>query len=96
MSYRIHEIDRSVREAYHPTKSPAEEIRAQFMLDVDLDEAHLELFAQYVTALKGTGVNIQDEPLRDTLNAYRVRHGSCHPSCIRICPDLTAETPRFS
>lgn len=40
------------------------------MPDVDLDEAQLELFAQYVTALKGIGVNLQDERLRDTLNAY--------------------------
>lgn len=69
MPYRIHEIDRTVRQAYCP-KSPAAEIRDQFMPDVDLDEAQLELFAQYITALEGIGVNIQDEYLRDTLNAY--------------------------
>jgi hypothetical protein len=69
MSYRIHEIDRTVRQAYCP-KSPALEIRDRFMPDVDLDEAQLELFAQYVTALKSIGVNLQDERLRDTLNAY--------------------------
>lgn len=69
MFYRIHEIDRAVREAYCP-KSPAEEIRARFMPDIDLDEAQLELFAQYVKALEGIGVNLQDERLRDTLNAY--------------------------
>lgn len=69
MFYRIHEIDRTVRETYYP-KSPAEAIGARFMPDVDLDEAQLELFAQYVTALKGIGVNLQDEHLQDTLNAY--------------------------
>ncbi len=69
MFYRIHEIDRAVRETYYP-KSRAEKIRAELMPDVDLDEAQLELFAQYVTALKGIGVNFQDERLRDTLNAY--------------------------
>lgn len=69
MSYRIHEIDRVIRETYHP-KSRAAEIRAQFMPDVDLDEEQLELFAQYVTALQGIGVNIQDERLQDTINAY--------------------------
>lgn len=69
MSYRIHEIDRTVRQAYCP-KSPAVEIRDQFMPDVDLDEAQLELFAQYITALQGIGVNFQDERLRDALNAY--------------------------
>ena len=57
MPYRIHEIDHTVREAYYP-KSRAEKIRAQFMPDVDLDEDQLELFAQYVTALEGIGVNL--------------------------------------
>ncbi|URD53554.1 hypothetical protein [Chroococcidiopsis sp. CCNUC1] len=69
MSYRIHEIDRTVRELYHP-KSRAAEIRDELMPDVDLDESQLELFAQYVTALEGIGVNLQDDRLRDTLNAY--------------------------
>ena len=69
MFYRIHEIDRAVREAYYP-KSRAEQIRDEFMPDVDLDEAQLELFAQYVNALEGIGVNLQDERLRDTLNAH--------------------------
>lgn len=40
------------------------------MPDVDLDESQLELFAQYVAALEGIGVNLQDERLRDTINAY--------------------------
>jgi len=69
MSYRIHEISRAVREVYH-SKSRAEEIRDGLMPDVDLNESQLELFAQYVTALKGIGVNLQDDRLRDTLNAY--------------------------
>ncbi len=56
MFYRIQEINRTIREAYYP-KSAAAEIRALFMPDVDLDEAQLELFAQYVTALEGIGVN---------------------------------------
>lgn len=69
MSYRIQEINRTVREAYYP-KSRAAEICDSFMPDLDLDEAQLELFAQYVTALEGIGVNLQDERLRDALNAY--------------------------
>ncbi len=69
MPYRIHEINRTVCEVKY-SKSPAAAIRDQFMPDVDLDEAQLELFAQYITALEGIGVNIQDEYLRDTLNAY--------------------------
>lgn len=69
MSYRIHEIDRTVRELQHP-KSRAAEIRDELMPDVDLDESQLELFAQYVAALEGIGVNLQDERLRDTINAY--------------------------
>jgi len=69
MSYRIQEIDRTVREAYYP-KSRAVAIRDALMPNVDLDEAQLELFAQYVAALEGIGVNIQDERLQDTLNAY--------------------------
>ncbi len=39
------------------------------MPDVDLNEAQLKLFAQYITALKGIGVH-QDERLRDTLNVH--------------------------
>jgi hypothetical protein len=69
MSYRIHEIDRTVRELQH-SKSRAEEIRDELMPDVDLDESQLESFAQYVIALEGIGVNLQDDRLRDTLNAY--------------------------
>lgn len=69
MSYRIHEINCAVREAYYP-KSRAAVIRNQLMPNVDLDEAQLELFAQYVTALEGIGVNIEDERLQNTLNAY--------------------------
>jgi len=69
MSYRIHEISRAIRELYHP-KSRAEEIRDELMPDVDLDEYKLELFAQYVTVLEGLGVNLKDERLRDTINAY--------------------------
>ncbi len=69
MSYRIHEINCVVREAYYP-KSRAAEIREVLMPDIDLDEAQLELFAQYITALEGIEVNIQDEHLQDTINAY--------------------------
>ncbi len=50
MSYRIQEINRAVREVYYP-KSPAAVLRDGSMPDVDLDEAQLELFAQYITAL---------------------------------------------
>lgn len=57
MSYCIHEIDRTARETYYP-KSPAAEIRDEFMPDADLDEAQLKLFAPYIMALKGIGVNI--------------------------------------
>lgn len=45
-------------------------MRDRFMPGVDLDEDQLELFAQYVTALQGIGVNLQDERLQDALNAY--------------------------
>lgn len=69
MSYRIQEIDRAVREAYY-LKSRAAAIRDRLMPDLDLDEAQLELFAQYVAALEGIEVNFQDESLQDTLNAY--------------------------
>ncbi|KJH69639.1 hypothetical protein [Aliterella atlantica] len=69
MSYRIQEIDRIVREAYC-SKSPAIEMRDRFMPNVDLDEEQLELFAQYVAALQGIGINLQDERLQDALNAY--------------------------
>ncbi len=69
MSYRIHEIQRTVREIYHP-KSRAEEMRDELMPDVDLDDSQLKLFAQYIAALEGIGVNLRDERLRDTLNAY--------------------------
>lgn len=69
MSYRIHEINCTVRKAYYP-KSRTAVIRDELMSNVDLDEAQLELFAQYVTALEIIGVNLQDERLQDTLNAY--------------------------
>lgn len=69
MFYRIHEINCTVREAYYPKPRTAA-IRDELMPNVDLDEAQLELFAQYVTALEGIGVNLQDERLQDTLNAY--------------------------
>lgn len=51
-------------------KSAAAVLRNRLMLDIELDESQLELFAKYVTALAGIGINIQDEHLRDTLNAY--------------------------
>lgn len=69
MFYRIEEINHLVRQVYHP-KSRAAVIRDELMPNVDLDEAQLELFAQYITALEGIGVNLQDERLQDTLNAY--------------------------
>ncbi len=69
MSYRIHE-KRSHCSPSLLLQVTRSRIRDQFMPDVDLDAAYLELFAQYITALEGIGVNIQDECLRDTLNAY--------------------------
>ncbi|OWY69009.1 hypothetical protein B7486_23250 [cyanobacterium TDX16] len=93
MSFRIHEIDRTVRELQHP-KSRAEE--DELMPDVDLDESQLELFAQYVTALEGIGVNLQDERLRDTLNAYPDNMEAAIQAVARVCGYFGTETSGFS
>lgn len=69
MYYRIQEIASIMRQTCY-AKPPAIAMRDRLMPDVDLDEEQLELFAQYVTALEGIGVNLQDERLQDTLNAY--------------------------
>lgn len=69
MSYHIQEIDRIMRQT-HYAKSPAIEMRDRFMPNVDLDEDQLELFVQYVTALQGIKVDLQNERLQDALNAY--------------------------
>ncbi len=69
MSYRIHEISQTVRRLYRP-KSEVERIRDSLMPEVDLDESQLEVFAEYILALINIGVNLEDDRLRDTFNAY--------------------------
>lgn len=95
MSYRIHEINCTVRDAYY-SKSRAVAIRNQLMPNVDLDEAQLELFAQYVTALEGIGVNLQDERLQDTLNAYPDNMEAAIQAVLEYAQVLQHETSRFS
>lgn len=67
--WNLSQISRTAWNLEHQ-QSEAERLRLNLLAGTDLDDAQLELFAQYVEALQGIGVDLQDERLQEAINAY--------------------------
>lgn len=67
--WNLSQISRTAWNLEHQ-QSEADRLRLNLLAGTDLDDTQLELFAQYVEALQGIGVDLQDERLQEAINAY--------------------------